>query len=138
MYELDWTSEEPLEGERLAYYGVIPLAAFLCTFWLLVVGQPMLFAAVLVASVAIAILVVRNRKGTRIIIDDRSFRFGTFQRVSLKYISSAKIRPAMVGSSDVLTITTLGDEGESFNIKGVPDDVRARILEILERRLNAA
>ena len=137
MHELGWTSEEPLEGERLAYFGVIPLAAFVGTFWLLVVGHPMLFAAVMVASVIITTLVVRNRKGTRITIDDESFRYGKFQRVSLKYISSARIKPAMVGSSDILIITTRGDEGESFSMKCVPDDVRARILEILERRLNA-
>lgn len=137
MYELDWTSKETLEGERLAYFGVIPLAAFVGTFWLLVVGQPMLFAAVMVASVIITTLVVRNRKGTRITIDDKFFRYGKFQRVSLRYISSVGIVPAMIGSNDILTITTGGDEGETFNMRGVPDDVRARILEILDRRLNA-
>ena len=83
MYELDWTSDETLEGEKLAYFGVIPLAAFACTFWLLVVGKPVLFAAVMLASIVITILIVRTRKGTRIPIDDRSFHFGTFQRISL-------------------------------------------------------
>jgi len=136
MYVLDWTSDETLEGEKLAYFGVIPLAAFVCTFWLLVVGQPMLFAAVMIASIVITILIIRNRKGTRITIDERYFRFGTFQRVSLKYISSARIVPTTIGPNDILEIGTRGDEGETFNMKGVPDDVRARILAILEQRVD--
>jgi len=138
MYQLDWTSDETLEGEKLAYFGVIPLAAFVCTFWLLVVGKPMLFAALMLASIVITILILRNRKGTRITIDDKSFRFGAFQRISLRNISAVRIVPATIGADDILEIATTGDEGERFNMRGIPEEIRARILAILGQRLNAS
>ena len=137
MYQLNWTSDETLEGEKLAYFGVIPVTAFACTFWRLVVGKPVLFAALMLASIVVTILIVRNRKGTKITIDDKSFRFGAFQRISLKNISAVSIVPATIGANDILEITTRGDEGERFNMIGVPDEVRARILTILGQRLDA-
>lgn len=137
MYQLDWTSDEALEGEELAYFAVIPLAAFACTFWLLVVGKPVLFAVVMLASIVITTLIVRSRKGTRITIDDQFFRFGPFQRISLRHISSVRIVSTIIGSNDILEIGTRGEEGETFNMRGVPDEVRARILAILEQRIHA-
>jgi hypothetical protein len=135
MYLLDWTSDEPLQGEKLAFFAVIPLATFACTFWLLVVGHPVLFATIMIGSAVITIMIVRNRKGTRITIDDRYFRFGMFNRVSLTYISSVRMVTTTIGSDDVLEVGTRGDEGTSFNMNGVPDHVRKRILAILEQRL---
>ena len=137
MYRLDWTSDQTLEGERLAYLGAIPILTFACTFWLLVVGKPILFAASMLASILVTILIVRNHTGTRITIDDRYFRFGRFQRISLKNISSVRVVPTTIGANQILEVGTLGDEGESFNLRGVPEEVRVRIVSILEQHLDA-
>ena len=138
MRHLDWTSQETLEGEKLAYFVVIPLAVFVCTFWLLMVDQPILFAVGMLVSIVATVLIVRNHSGTRIIIDDKKFRFGAFQRISLKNISSVAIEPTIIGSNDILVIGTRGDEeSETFNMSGVPEEIRAQILELLRHRLDS-
>ena len=127
------------EREKLAYFGMIPLATFVCTFWLVVVKQVVLFAVLMLSSVVATAIFLRNREGTRIVIDDNSFKFGAFQRVSTRNISSVAIVQTTVGSNEVLKIGThAGQEGETFNMKGVPDEIRAEILRVLESRLNAA
>lgn len=133
MHHLDWTSDRTLEGEKLAFFAVIPIVVFTCTFWLVIVDEAAIFATIMLASIAITILIVRGRKGTRIVIDDNMFRFGPFQRISLKSIHSVAIVQRTIGSSDILEIsTTNSEEGEQFNLNGVPEDVRSQILSLLQ------
>ena len=133
MNHLDWTSDYTLEGEKLAFFLVIPIVVFACTFWLVMIDKTAIFATIMLASIALTILIVRRRKGTRIVIDDNMFRFGPFQRISLKSIHSVAIVQRSIGSSDILEIsTTNSEEGEHFNLSGVPENVRTQILSLLQ------
>jgi hypothetical protein len=139
MRHLDWTSDRPLEGEKLAFFGVIPVVVFACTFWLVVVGETAIFTTMMLVSIASTLLIVRRRKGTRIVIDESMFRFGLFQRISLKSIRSVAIVPRTIGSADVLEIGTASSEGgDHFNLNGVPEDVRTQILSILQYHVDKA
>ena len=139
MRHLDWTSDHTLEGEKLAFFGIIPIVVFACTFWLVIVDEIAIFATIMLTSIAFTILIVRRRKGTRIVIDDNMFRFGLFQRISLKSIRSVAIVPRTIGSSDALEIGTANsEEGEQFNLNGVPEEVRCRILSILQFHVDNA
>ena len=139
MRHLDWTSDRILEGEKLALFAVIPIVVFACNFWLVIVDETAIFAAIMLVSIASTILIVRRRKGTRIVIDDRMFRFGLFQRMSLKSIRSVAIVRRTIGSDAVLEIGTANSEGGGhYNLNGVPKDVRTQILSILQFHVDNA
>lgn len=139
MHHLDWTSDRTLEGEKLAFFAVIPIAVFACTFWLVIVDETAIFATIMLASIALTMLIVRGRKGTRIVIDDNMFRFGSFQRISLKRIHSVAMVQKTIGSANVLEIRIAsGELGEQFNLNGVPEDVCTQILSVLQTHVENA
>jgi hypothetical protein len=135
MTEFNWTSPKPLQGEVIAraaaFAGLLAgpaIAMFILNYVL--VGSILLMIGIIVA------IVVARTTGTKIWIDGDTLHYGTSHELDLRSMKGVRII-RQFGIEEVLVVDGAKGSGP-IPMRGVPKEVRAKLIEALNERVTVS
>ena len=136
MTEFNWTSPKPLQGEviaRAAAFAGLLVGPAIAMF---ILNYVLVGSVLLMIGVIVAIVVVARTTGTRIWIDGDTLHYGTSHELDLRSMKSVRII-RQFGVEEVLVVDGAKGSGP-IPMRGVPKEVRAELIEVLNERVIAS
>jgi len=135
MRNFEWESEKPLYAEVAAKFAAV-FGLFLAgAIWLAMFKYWVLAAGVFMAGLITALIFVKRTSKTKISVDGFALKYGTSTIINLKRIKKIKVTKQF-GVEEVIAI--FGNPGGVVPLKGVPKEIQAELVEILNERINAS
>ena len=135
MRSYEWQSPAALQADVVAKAVAISGLFFAPAVWLIMLDYIVVGVLLILLAVIAAFIAVRTTKGTKIQIKGNTLSYGVSHKVDLSGLRGVRITKQF-GIEEIL-ILECDKGGSPIPIKGIPNNVRNEMLEVLRERINA-